>query len=114
LRPVVRGGDWLVVSGQVGHKDFQLVDGGMEAQLRQALANLRDTLAAHGGSMSNVTKVNVLLADIADFDAMNPVYLEFFDLDHLPARTACAVAGLPFGARVEVEAWAYVPVTATS
>lgn len=114
LRPVVRAGDWLLASGQVGHKDFRLVPGGMELELRQALANLSAALSAHGATLHDVVKVNVLLADIADFDAMNPVYLDFFDLNRLPARTAYAVAGLPFGARVELEAWAYLPVAAAS
>ncbi|NYI45024.1 reactive intermediate/imine deaminase [Nocardioides aromaticivorans] len=110
LRGAVRAGDWVVVSGQVGHREFRLVTGGMEDELRQALSNLRDALEPHGGSMGDVVKTNILLSDIADFAAMNHVYLEFFDLDRLPARTACAVSGLPFGALVEVEAWAYLPI----
>jgi 2-iminobutanoate/2-iminopropanoate deaminase len=104
--PVLRAGPWLVVSGQVGIADGQLVTGGMEAELRQALANLAALLEGEGASLSDVVKTTVFLRHIDDYSVMNEAYVEVFG-DHRPARSAVAVAGLPLGALVEVEAWAY-------
>ena len=104
--PVVRAGDWLVVSGQVGVRDGTLVSGGMRAELRQALENLRQLLEGHGSALTNVVKTTVYLRHIDDYAAMNEVYTEFFG-EHRPARGAVAVAGLPLHALVEVEAWAF-------
>jgi len=105
--PLVRAGDWLVVSGQVGLRDGSLVTGGMQAELRQALANLAALLEAEGSSLAEVVKTTVFLRHIDDYAAMNETYVEAF-ADHRPARAAVAVAGLPLGALVEVEAWAFV------
>ena len=106
--PVVRAGDFLVTSGQLGQLDGQLVDGGIVAETRQAMANLRSVLESEGASISDVVKTTVFLADIEDWPAMNEPYLEALG-DHRPARSAFAVGGLPLGARVEIEAWAYRP-----
>lgn len=105
--PIVRAGNWLVVSGQVGLGDGGLVDGGVQAQLRQALANLRTLLEGEGASLADVAKTTVFLSSIEDYAAMNETYVDVFG-DHRPARSAVAVAALPIGALVEVEAWAYV------
>ena len=105
--PIVRAGDWLVVSGQVGLRDGAIVPGGIQAQTAQCLANLRALLEGEGASMGDVVKTTVFLTDIADWPAMNEPYTEAFG-DHRPARSAVAVAGLPAGAIVEVEAWAFV------
>ena len=105
--PIVRAGDWLIVSGQVGQRDRKLVDGGVTAQLRQALANLQDLLKDEGADLTNVKKTTVFLTDINDYAAMNETYIDVMG-DHRPARSAVAVAALPLGAAVEVEAWAYV------
>ena len=105
--PLVRAGDWLAVSGQVGVRDGSLVTGGMQAELRQALANLAALLEAEGSSLADVVKTTVFLRHIDDYAAMNETYVEAF-ADHRPARAAVAVAGLPLGALVEVEAWAFV------
>jgi 2-iminobutanoate/2-iminopropanoate deaminase len=105
--PVVRAGDWLIVSGQVGLADGKLVPGGLEAELRQALANLRGHLEANGASLSKVVKTTVFLRHMSDYPIMNDVYMEEFG-DHRPARSAVGVAELPVGALVEVEAWAFV------
>jgi 2-iminobutanoate/2-iminopropanoate deaminase len=105
--PIVRAGDWLVVSGQVGISGGELVRGGMEAELRQALANLQTLLEGEGASLADVVKTTVFLRHIDDYGPMNDVYVEVFG-DHRPARSAVAVAGLPLGAMVEVEAWAHV------
>jgi 2-iminobutanoate/2-iminopropanoate deaminase len=105
--PIVRAGDWLVSSGQVGIADGALVDGGFGPQFRQALANLAALFEGEGSSLSAVTKATVFLTDMADYAEMNEIYLEVFG-DHRPARSAVAVAQLPIGALVEIEATAYV------
>jgi 2-iminobutanoate/2-iminopropanoate deaminase len=110
--PAVRAGEWLVVSGQVGVRATPsgpaLVDGGFEAEARQALANLEELLSGRGLGWSNVVKATIYLADIADYDAFNAVWSEVLG-SHRPARSVVGVAGLPLGARVEVEAWAFAP-----
>lgn len=75
---------------------------GIEAQTRQSLTNARAILAEAGLSMGDVVKTTVLLADIADFAAMNAVYNEFFS-EPFPARSAFAVRDVPKGALVEIE-----------
>jgi 2-iminobutanoate/2-iminopropanoate deaminase len=105
---VVEAGDWVVVSGQVGLANGQLVSGGAAAQLTQALTNLRDLLESRGAALADVVKTTVFLTDMAGYAEMNSVYMAAFG-DHRPARSAVAVAGLPLGALVEVEAWAYRP-----
>ena len=104
--PVVRAGDWLICSGQLGVVDGELVSGGVAAQLRQAVVNLSALLASQRSSLSAVVKTTVFLTDIADFAEMNDAYVEAF-AGHRPARSAVAVSGLPRGAVVEIEAWAY-------
>lgn len=106
--PIVRAGEWLVVSGQVGIRDGALVPGGMEAELRQAVANLAGLLEQEGASLVDVVKTTVFLRHLGeDYVRMNEVYVELFG-DHRPARSAIGVAELPLGALVEVEAWARV------
>ena len=104
--PVMRAGDWLVVSGQVGVADGQLVTGGVEAELRQALANMAALLESEGASLADVVKTTVYLRHIDDYSAMNEAYVKVFG-EHRPARSAVAVSALPLGALVEVEAWAF-------
>ncbi|HEY2815190.1 MAG TPA: RidA family protein [Acidimicrobiales bacterium] len=105
--PVVRAGDWLVVSGQVGIVDGKLVAGGLEGELRQAMANLRGHLEANGASLAKIVKTTVFLRHMSDYAQMNELYTEELG-DHRPARSAIGVAELPLGALVEVEAWAWV------
>jgi len=105
--PIVRAGDWLVVSGQVGIKEGQLVGGGLQAELQQALANLQGLLAGEGATTDQVVKTTVFLTHMRDYGQMNETYTAFFG-DHRPARSAVAVVELPIGALVEIEAWAYV------
>jgi 2-iminobutanoate/2-iminopropanoate deaminase len=105
--PVVRAGDWLVVSGQVGLADGKIVSGGLAGELRQALANLEAQLATQGATLADVVKTTVFLRHMNDYVLMNEVYVEAFG-DHRPARSAIGVAELPIGALVEVEAWAWV------
>ena len=95
----------VYVSGQLpidpATGEFAL--GGIQAQARQSLTNMKNILAEAGLTMQNVAKVTVLLADIADFAAVNEVYAEFFSAP-FPARSAFQVAALPKGAGVEIEA----------
>ncbi|MGH9302363.1 MAG: RidA family protein [Acidimicrobiales bacterium] len=106
--PVVRTGGWLVCSGQLGASGGVLVDGGVGAQVTQAMANLSDLLAPFGASLGDVVKTTVFLTDIAHYDEMNRAYIAALG-DHRPARSAIAVVALPLGAGVEIEAWARVP-----
>lgn len=102
--PIVRSGEWLICSGQVGIRDGELAPG-VKAQTTQAIANLRALLESEGASLDDVVKTTVFLTRIGDYATMNEAYVEAFG-DHRPARSAVAVAGLPLGAVVEVEAWA--------
>jgi len=109
--PAVRAGDVVYLSGQIGAPpggEIRLVEGGVGAETRQALENLRAAVEAAGGTMADMVKCTVFLADMGDYAAMNEVYLEFFPQDP-PARSALAAAGLAFDARVEIECIAVVP-----
>ncbi|HEY5250576.1 MAG TPA: Rid family detoxifying hydrolase [Acidimicrobiales bacterium] len=110
--PAVRAGPWLVCSGQIGLRTESgktgLVDGGVAAQARQALENVGALLAEHGRAWSDVVKTTVFLTDMAEYTTFNDIYIQALG-DHRPARSLVAVAGLPLGALVEVEVWAYVP-----
>jgi len=104
--PIVSAGDWLIASGQVGLKDGNLVEGGMAAELQQALENVKGLVEGKGATLDQVVKTTVFLVDMADYAEMNEIYVAFFG-DHRPARSAVAVAELPIGALVEVEAWVH-------
>lgn len=99
---------FLFTAGQVGidPKTAQLVPGGAVAEARQALANMQAIIEAAGGKLENVVKTTLFLADMQDFKAVNAVYAEFFP-GTVPARSTVAVAGLPAGARVEIESVVY-------
>jgi 2-iminobutanoate/2-iminopropanoate deaminase len=103
----VRAGDWLICSGQTPIRDGKLIEGDIASQTTQCVANLGAVLAANGASIANVVKTTVFLMDMADFAEMNGAYAAMMG-DHRPARSTIAVAGLPLGARVEIEAWAYL------
>jgi 2-iminobutanoate/2-iminopropanoate deaminase len=103
--PVRRIGELVALSGQTGVRDGTLVGGGFLAELEQTLANLGRLLVGAGLSRRDVIKVNVYLTDIADWQRLNQPYADFFG-EPYPARTALAVAALPGGALVEIEAWA--------
>jgi 2-iminobutanoate/2-iminopropanoate deaminase len=105
--PIVRAGDWLVCSGQLGLVNGRILEG-VKAQTTQAIRNAEALLAGHGASLTDVVKTLVLLDDISAYDTMNEAYVAAFG-DHRPARSAFAVAGLPRAAQVEIEMWAYHP-----
>jgi 2-iminobutanoate/2-iminopropanoate deaminase len=106
--PIVRAGDLLVVSGQVGLVDGALVPGGVAAETRQAIDNIAALLDSEGASLDDVVKTTVFLRHMRDFPIMNEAYAEAFG-EHRPARSAVAVAELPVVALVEIEAWAHAP-----
>ncbi len=108
----VRCGNLIYTAGQLGldPQSGKLVSGGIEAQTRQALTNLKAVLEAAGASLGDVVKTTVFLQDIGDFAAMNRVYAQFF-ASSPPARSAVQVAALPLGGLVEIEAVAVVADT---
>ncbi len=104
----VRVGSMLYLSGAMGIDDGgTLVPGGIGPETSQALANIRAVLERHGSSMDRVIKVTVMLADMADWPAMNRIYVEQFPTN-LPARSAFGASGLALGGRVEIECTAIV------
>ncbi len=106
--PGVRAGDFVFVSGQLGMADGALVEGGVPAQTKQAVANLADRLAEQGAALTDVVKTTCFLIDMDTFAAFNAAYVEAFG-DHRPARSTIAVRELPAGGAVEIEAVAYRP-----
>jgi len=105
----VRVGAMLYLSGQVGVAPgtLELVEGGIEAQTRQTMENIRSVLAYAGSSLDRVVKCTVFLADMTDYAAVNAVYREFFT-GHPPARSALGASALALGALVEIECLATV------
>lgn len=101
----IEAGGFVYVSGQlpINPATGEFAEGGIQAEARQSLTNIKNILAEAGLSMKNVVKVTVLLADISNFAAVNEVYAEFFEAPY-PARSAFAVAALPKGANIEIEA----------
>ncbi|MBQ8095079.1 MAG: RidA family protein [Clostridia bacterium] len=102
-------GRMIFVSGQIpiNPETGNIEENTIEGQTRQSLTNIKNILAEAGATMANVVKTTVLLADIADFAAMNGVYAEFFT-GTCPARAAFQVAAIPKNAKVEIEAIAVV------
>ncbi len=98
-----RAGDTLYLAGQLGLDPAtrELVPGGIEAETRRALENLKAVLEVAGFSLREVVQAQVFLTDLADFEAMNRVYAEYFPKEP-PARATVEVAGLARGARIEI------------
>jgi 2-iminobutanoate/2-iminopropanoate deaminase len=105
----VRVGNTLYLSGQIGivPGSMKVIPGGIKEEAKQAMQNIKTSLAAHGFAMANLVKCSAMLADMADWPAFNEVYKSFFT-DHYPARSAFGVGGLALGARVEIECIAAV------
>jgi 2-iminobutanoate/2-iminopropanoate deaminase len=103
----VRVGHMLYLSGQLGtDSSVGLVPGGVKAETKQTMENIRRVLERNGSSLDQVVKCTVMLADMSEWGAMNEVYITYFAKDRLPARSALGVNGLALGARVEIECWA--------
>ena len=100
----IQTGQLVYTSGQIGldPETGELVSGGIDAETRQVLTNLRNVLEASGSSLGDVIKTTVFLSDMADFAKMNGIYAEFFN-QNPPARSTVAVAGLPKGGSIEIE-----------
>lgn len=105
----VRVGHMLYLSGKLGTDGPSgLVSGGIKAETKQTLENIRRALERNGSSLNEVVKCTVMLADMSEWAAMNEVYVTFFEQDRRPARSAFGVNGLALGARVEIECLATV------
>ena len=100
---VVQVNNLYFLTGQIGkdHKNGKIVEGGIEAETKQALENIKAVLNYHNLEMEDVVKCTVILADINDFSKMNVIYRSFFK-ENLPARTTFA-ANLVAGAKIEIE-----------
>jgi 2-iminobutanoate/2-iminopropanoate deaminase len=101
----IKAGSLVFVSGQIGllPETGLLVNGGVEAQARQCMENVRSVLEAAGSSLTKIVKATVFLTDMADFARVNSVYGEYFPSDP-PARVCVQVSALPKAAQVEVDA----------
>ena len=100
----VRANGFLYLSGQIGTDSAgRVVTGGVQAETRQAMENIRGVLALHGSSLDRVVKCTVFMADIKEWASMNEVYVTFFDASRRPARSAMGASGLALDARVEIE-----------
>ena len=106
----VQTGNMLFVSGQIGFDPAakKVVEGGIKAETRQCLENIRTIVEAAGGSLTDIVKMTVFVAKMDDFSPMNEIYAEYFAGDSPPAKTAVVVGGLAVGALVEMDAIAMV------
>ncbi|MGK0221043.1 MAG: 2-iminobutanoate/2-iminopropanoate deaminase [Limisphaerales bacterium] len=106
----VKVGNMLILSGKLGTipGTTKLVPGGIKAEARQTLENIKTSLERYGASLEDVVKCTVMIADIAEWPAFNEVYVTYFP-GPKPARSAFGANGLAFGGRVEVECWAELP-----
>ena len=100
----VEAGGLIFVSGQIAALpgSLELVPGGIEAQTRQVMENIKSVLTRHGSSMARVVKCTVFIQDMAQWPAMNSVYVTYFP-DHKPARSAVGANGIALGGLVEIE-----------
>ncbi len=101
----IAAGSWVFCSGQIGLNPAtgELVGGGVEAETRQVLENVRAVLAAAGATLDCVVRTTIYLVDLADFGRVNEIYARAFSAP-FPARATVGVAALPRGARVEIDA----------
>jgi len=107
----VQVGDMLYLSGQIGVApgDNKLASGGITGETRQTMDNIGATLQRRGLGFSSIVKCTVMLADMADWQAFNAVYVTYFTPGRLPARSAFGSTGLAYNGRIELECWAYNP-----
>ena len=109
LSQAIKVGDWVYASGQLGMdpRTGRLIEGGIRAETKQVLENLKAVLEAAGSSLAKVTKVTIYMADLSELMPMNEVFAAYFPADP-PARTTFQAAALIAGARVEIEAIATI------
>lgn len=101
----IRSGDVVYLSGQIplDPTTMELVEGGIDAQIRQVFDNLAAVAAAAGGGLSDVVKLTVYLTDLGDFPRVNEIMSQYFE-EPYPARAAVGVVALPKAAAVEMDA----------
>ena len=106
----VRVGDLIFVSGQIGAKPGTLekVPGGIQAETHQVMQNIKSVLERYGSNMDSVAKCTVFIADMAQWPAMNEVYVTYFP-NHKPARSAVGASGIALDGLVEIECIAAAP-----
>jgi len=105
-----RVGNILYLSGEIGvdYSTMKVVPGGIKAETKQTLDNIKSTLEKYGSSMDSIFKCTVMIADMKEWPLMNEVYVTYFKKDRLPARSAIGANGLALGAKVEIECLATV------
>jgi 2-iminobutanoate/2-iminopropanoate deaminase len=102
--PAVLSNGFIYLSGQIGTDSTgRVVAGGIQPETRQTMENIRAVLLRAGSSMDRIVKCTVFIADMREWDAMNEVYVTFFDAEKRPARSALGANGLALNARVEIE-----------
>jgi len=109
--PAVRVGNMLYLAGQIGTPPDAKgapVAGGIAAETKQVMLNIKDVLEKTGSDLQHVVKCTVFMADMKEWDAMNDIYKTFFSPDKYPARSAFGTSGLALNARVEIECIATV------
>ncbi|MBK8247942.1 MAG: RidA family protein [Gemmatimonadetes bacterium] len=109
--PAVQVGNLLFLAGQIGtsaNAQGGVVPGGIKAETKQTMENIKEVLAKSGSSLDRVVKCTVMMADMREWDAMNEVYTTYFPRNK-PARSALGANGLALSARVEIECIAAVP-----
>lgn len=106
----VRVGNLLFLSGELGvdYSTQQLVPGGISAESKQVMENIKSTLETYGSSLNKVIKCTIMIADMKEWGDFNKIYATYFDKNYLPARAAFGANGLAFGARVEVDCIAVI------
>ena len=110
--PAVRVGNLIFLAGQIGtdaSASGAVVSGGIVAETKQTLENIKQTLAAVGSSMDHVVKCTVFMADMKEWDAMNAIYATYFAADKRPARTTVGVTALARDGIVEIDLIAVRP-----
>jgi 2-iminobutanoate/2-iminopropanoate deaminase len=110
LSEAVRVGNMLYLSGQLGFLPGtrNLAPGGIAAETKQTMENIRTVLEKHGSSFDRVVKCTVMLADIKERDAMSEIYVTYFAKGRMPARSAFGTSGLAANGRVEIECMATI------
>lgn len=106
--PIVRAGDFIIVSGQGGLLDGTKVEGGLVPETQQTMKNIESLLATMGATMDDVVKTTCFLTDMENYAVFNEHYVAAFG-KHRPSRSCVAVAALPANFMVEVEVWAHKP-----
>lgn len=109
--PAVQVGNVLYLAGQIGssaNAQGAVVAGGIKAETKQTMENIKEVLLKSGSSLERVVKCTVFMADMREWDMMNEVYATYFPKNK-PARSALGASGLALGARVEIECIAAVP-----